>query len=43
VLGIAERLRAREARILERLRGGEPVTELMSDASLTDGADGAGR
>jgi regulator of RNase E activity RraA len=41
VLGIAERLRAREARILERLRGGEPVTELMSDASLTDGADGA--
>lgn len=42
VLGIAERLRAREARILERLRGGEPVTGLMSDASLTAGADGAG-
>lgn len=42
VLGIAERLRAREAHILERLRGGEPVTELMSDASLTGGAGGTG-
>jgi len=41
VLGIAERLQAREVRILERLRGGEPVTELMSDASLTHGADAA--
>jgi regulator of RNase E activity RraA len=42
VLGIAERLQAREARILKRLRGGEPVTELMSDASLTHGVGGAG-
>jgi regulator of RNase E activity RraA len=42
VLGIAERLQGREARLLERLRAGEPVTELMSDASLTQGAGGAG-
>jgi regulator of RNase E activity RraA len=37
VLGIAERLQDRQARILERVQAGQPVTELMSDASLTEG------
>jgi len=37
VLDIAGRLQARQARILQLVRAGEPVTELMSDASLTEG------
>jgi regulator of RNase E activity RraA len=39
VLDIAGRLQARQARILELVRAGEPVTELMSDASLTKGVN----
>jgi regulator of RNase E activity RraA len=39
VLDIAGRLQARQARILELVQAGAPVTELMSDASLTEGAD----
>jgi 4-hydroxy-4-methyl-2-oxoglutarate aldolase len=37
VLTAAERIAARQARILDRVRAGEPVTRLMSDASLTEG------
>jgi 4-hydroxy-4-methyl-2-oxoglutarate aldolase len=37
VLTVAERLTARQGRILDRVRAGEPVTKLMSDASLTEG------
>jgi regulator of RNase E activity RraA len=37
VLTVAERIAARQAHILDRVRAGEPVTKLMSDASLTEG------
>jgi regulator of RNase E activity RraA len=39
VIDVAERLQARQVRIAELVRAGEPVTELMSDASLTKGVN----
>jgi regulator of RNase E activity RraA len=36
-LTVAERISARQARVLDRVRAGEPVTALMSDSSLTEG------
>jgi regulator of RNase E activity RraA len=37
VLTVAERIAARQARTLDRVRAGEPVTGLMPDANLTEG------